>query len=116
MRNTVQRTASPLEQPVKCDRLAGACIADHSDPLFTPGEGRCHGPEVAMPGRYGADFPAAELVQWTDDAAPFLNIGQDTPELDLPGVDQLLNDLHHYMSGIVALREQLAHLTGGAGR
>ncbi|XKK63914.1 hypothetical protein HFP71_16845 [Streptomyces sp. ARC32] len=99
-----------------CSGLGGACVADHASPLFTAEERRCHGLEVSMPDPYGGDFPSAELVQWTDDEAPHLNVGQDTPELDLAGVDQLLIDLHQYAARIAELRAQLARLQGGAAR
>lgn len=98
-----------------CDGLEGACVADHSDPLFAAEEGRCHGVEVSMPDRYGIDFPTAQLVQWWDDV-PIVNVGQDTPELDLAGVDQLLADLRVYESRLVSLRNQLAQLVDGGDR
>ncbi|WP_320783855.1 DUF6907 domain-containing protein [Streptomyces sp. CRN 30] len=108
-----QMPPAAAPQTSACSGLAGGCVADHSDPLFAQGEGRCHGPEVRMPERYGDDFPAAQLVQWIGDA-PIVNLGQDTPELDVAGVDQLLEDLRCYQILIAALRTSLVQLQGDA--
>ncbi|GAB2328468.1 DUF6907 domain-containing protein [Streptomyces variabilis] len=95
-----------------CGGLGGACVADHDGSPFGPEDSHCTGPSVQMPDRYGHDFPTAELMQWTGDE-PVMNIGRDTPELDLAGVDQLLADLRQYTARIAGLRAQLARLQGG---
>lgn len=100
------------EAEAGCEGLAGACVADHTDPLSSPDDFHCQGAAVAMPAAYGDDFPEAHLCQWAGDV-PRVCIGQDTPELDLAGVDQLLTDLHRYTARIAGLRAQLARLQGG---
>ncbi|GGV34314.1 hypothetical protein GCM10010293_36720 [Streptomyces griseoflavus] len=109
-----QMTAEPAAatQAGTCSGLGGACVADHDGSPFGPEDRHCTSSSVRMPDRYGHDFPSAELMQWTGDE-PFMDIGRDTPELDLAGVDQLLDDLRQYTARLAGLRAQLARLQGG---
>ncbi|GAQ69702.1 hypothetical protein T45_01433 [Streptomyces turgidiscabies] len=95
-----------------CVGLGGACVADHSGPVPHPGDAHCDGPPVTMAGPYGAEFPAVHLSQWEGDA-PRIVVGESTGELNLSDVDQLLTDLRGYEARILAVRAQLAGLSGG---
>ncbi|MGY1499162.1 DUF6907 domain-containing protein [Streptomyces sp. QTS52] len=95
-----------------CAGLGGACVDDHSAPVSHPGDAHCDGPPVTMAGPYGAEFPAVHLSQWEGDA-PRVVVGESTGELGLSEVDQLLSDLRSYEARILALRAQLAGLSGG---